>query len=444
MTAQGVFTVVTEVLPDRVEALSSLLEDLDSCLDGESPGPPLIDLAAVDTTHFVRFAVLPEDPDGKRHLLFSTAFDGPRQLHLSELGKKASAGLCRIYDHCVGFPPEAKTAPATLLAYLERHCLRHAALHIGYVGRTIIDIKREDELRRFIESKLDAFRAAGGAVESAVGCRNRIIRWVTESEYRWAVEPRRNDISPLGVEGAVRSALLVSGVAFVLVGGGAAAFLVAGLPGVGVYLAGLAAGAGGTYALLRSHEESEPAKSDTNVVKGREHAEDEDFTIRNQLTHLAYIKPGWFRKTLLKAVLAAVELRARFEFYKGDLGGIETIHCAYWTVLDGPRPRLLFQSNYDGSWERYLDDFIEEAGGGMTSVWSNTVDFPRTKNLLNEGAQNERVFKAWAREHQVRTSVWHPAKPDISIRNVNDNSRLRDGLRGSMTEAEAKEWLRLL
>jgi hypothetical protein len=156
------------------------------------------------------------------------------------------------------------------------------------------------------------------------------------------------------------------------------------------------------------------------------------------------VKKGMFRHVLLRLVLAAVELRARFQFYSGDLGGIETIHCAHWLILEGETPRLLFFSNYDGSWERYLGDFIEEAGGGMTSVWSNTVEFPRSRFLLLDGATNERVFKAWTREKQVKTDVWYRAAPDISVRNLNDNSRLRDGLSGALTETEAREWLRLL
>jgi hypothetical protein len=246
------------------------------------------------------------------------------------------------------------------------------------------------------------------------------------------------------VEGVVRSGVRVGILASGLLAGGVTSLALGGLLGAGLYVGGIAGAALAIYGVLREHELTEPAKTDTNVERGLEHAEDEDFTIRNQLTHLVEIKPGLFRKWTLAAVLAAVELRARFEFYKGDLGGIETIHCAYWAVLDGPKPRLLFISNYDGSWERYLDDFIEEAGGGMTAVWSNTVEFPRSKNLLEEGVQNERVFKAWTREHQVRTIVWYAAKPDVSIRNVLDNSRLRDGLRGSMTEAQAIEWLRLL
>jgi hypothetical protein len=444
MTAQGVFTVVTEVQPDHVDALSSLLEELDNALSGDSPRAPVIDFRMVGTVHFARFVILPPDAGGRRHLVFSSAYDGPLRLHLSELLKNLREGLCTVYEHCAGFPATARTAPATLLAYLETNSVRHSALHIGYVGRTMTEIAREDALRGFIEDKLDAFRAVGGATETGASVRRRIIQWVEESEHRWALEPREGEIAPLSVEGALRSAVFPALLASALVGSGVLAFAVGGVAGAVLHLAGVAAVAGGIYYTLRHHEEEEPAKSDTNVARGLEHAADEDFTIRNQLTHLVEVKPGLFRRSLLASVLAAVEFRARFEFYKGDLGGIETIHCAYWVVLQGTPPRLLFFSNYDGSWERYLDDFIEEAGGGMTSVWSNTRDFPRTKDLLFEGAQNERVFKAWTREHQVRTAVWYATRPDVSIRNVNDNSRLRDGLCGSMTEDQAEEWLRLI
>jgi hypothetical protein len=444
MPEQGVFTVVTEIRADRMEALCGVLEDLDSSLDGEIDRPPIVDFRSFDTVHFARFVVLPEDGAGKRYLVLSTAYDGTRRFHVAELAKRAGAGLCLIYEHCVDFPEAARTAPATLLAYLERNSIRHAALHIGYVGRTVQDIRRENELRRFIEEKLDASRLDERTIESAAAVRRRIIQWVRDGEFRWALEPRALETSPFRIDGVYRSAALVGAVGAALLAGGVAFAVFGGVPGVAVYVGGLAAAAGAAYVVLRRHEESEPAKSDTNVARGLEHAEDEDFTIRNQLTHFVEVKRGAFRRCVLAAVLAAIELRARFQFYKGDLGGIETIHCAYWVLLDGPRRRLLFLSNYDGSWERYLDDFIEEAGGGMTSVWSNTVDFPRAKNLLFDGAQNERVFKAWTREHQVRTVVWYAAKPDVSMRNVLDNSRLRDGLRGSMTEAQAKEWLRLL
>lgn len=447
MRKQGVLTVVTEILPDRCEDLTRLLDDLDAVLDGDAPGQPIVDFTQLDSVHFARFAVLPEDAEGKRHLVFTTAYDGPRRFHLSELAKRARDGLCRIYEHCRDFPDVARTAPATFIAYLERHAVPHGAMHVGYVGRTVQDIRAEAALRNFIQQKLDETAPSTpstGKRESATAVRKRIIRWVERSEHRAMLSPRSAAIERSSVEGWWKNGAIAAAIVSVIVAFGFGAFSVSGSKGLALYVATLLAGAALVLATLRSHESSEPAKEDTTVSKGLEHAQDEDWMIRNQLTHLVEVKPGLFRRVLLRVVLFAVELRARFEFYKGDLGGLETIHCAHWAILEGNRPRLLFISNYDGSWERYLGDFIEEAGGGMTSVWSNTVDYPRARFLLWDGATNERVFKAWTREKQVRTQVFYAAHPDISIKNVNSNSKLRDGLRGFMDEASARQWLKLL
>ena len=40
------------------------------------------------------------------------------------------------------------------------------------------------------------------------------------------------------------------------------------------------------------------------------------------------------------------------------------------------------RSNFDGTWERYLEDFIELAYPGLNGIWSNTVGFPKTRDLF--------------------------------------------------------------
>lgn len=441
---QGVLTIVTEILPERVDIVAGLLRKLGRVLDGDEPGDPLVDLRAVTSAHFARFVVLPPDADGKQALVFSSAYDGPLRFHLAELAMLGQDGLCEIYQHCVGFPVGARKAPATLVAYLREHEQRHGAMHVGYVGRTVSDIRREHALRGFIQQYVDRQNGSLRRERPRV-LRDLIIREIRGSEYRWALEPREASITPFVVDGFFSNAAVVVPIGLVVGGLGVASFAAGGLLGFGLYAGVLGGAFLAGRELLRAHERSEPARADTDVTpRGLDHALDEDFGIRNQLSHIVDVKPGWFRRTLLKVVLRAVETRARFEFYRGDLGGIETIHCAHWMYLEGRVPRLLFFSNYDGSWERYLGDFIEEAGGGMTSVWSNTVEFPRARDLLDAGVTDERVFKAWTRDHQIPTPVWFAATPDISIRNVNDNSRLRDGLRGYMTDEDARQWLKLL
>jgi hypothetical protein len=368
------------------------------------------------------------------------AYDGPKRRHLEELVRRAGAGLSVVYGHCVGF---GGSNGAGLVEYLEAHDVPYGAMHVGYVGRTVLDVRREEELRRFLGRTLDDAKISTlpSPGRSAQAIRREIIRIVADSDYRWALDARQCPTGPSSVEGWWKSLLGVGFLSFSLL----ASVIAAVWLGHGLYyLSCLVIAAALFVGALRFHETHEPAKTDTDVRKGLENAEDEDFGITNQLTHVAEIKPGNFRRLVLRAVLFAIEVRARLEFYQGALGGIETIHCAHWAILNEATPRLLFCSNYDGSWERYLGDFIEEAGAGMTGVWSNTVNYPESEFLLWKGAKNERVFKAWTRENQVRTDVWYRAAPAISCRNLNDNSRLRDGLRGYLSEADARDWLRLV
>ncbi|HEX4336465.1 MAG TPA: hypothetical protein VH062_11165 [Polyangiaceae bacterium] len=457
MRVQGVLTVVAEIATERASSLVELLAELDRAMSGDAlpsydcageptlvgkATKPIVDFPSLSTVHFARFAVLGANAAGKRHLLFSSAYDGPRASHLAELVERAGEGLDAVFAHCVGYGAGAPRS--ALVPYLEANAVKYGAMHVGYVGRCVSDVQQEEALRRHVGRVLDERKLSTlpSPELPARAIRSEIIRLVAEGEYRWALEPRAASIAPRSVEGwwktGVVAALAVAGLAGSLVGAFALGF---GIP----YVLLLGGAAAVVVVVLRHHEDTEPAKTDTDVSgDALANAEDEDFGITNQLTHVVAIKPGAFRMAVLRVVLFAIELRARFEFYKGDLGGIETIHCAHWAILDKAEPRLLFCSNYDGSWERYLGDFIEEAGAGMTAVWSNTVNYPRSKLLVEEGAKNERVFKAWTRDHQVRTDVWYRANPDISCRNLNDNSRLRDGLRGYMSEADARAWLRYL
>ncbi len=148
----------------------------------------------------------------------------------------------------------------------------------------------------------------------------------------------------------------------------------------------LAAVVGGFVALLRWHEitdsvsTAEPDHSQVQDVVNQENR-----IVQNHFASVADVKPGLFRWLLLKTVLKLIHLVAAISANQGSLSGITSIHFARWVVIDRGR-RLLFLSNYDGSWENYLDDFIDLASTGLTAIWSNTVGFPRSYFLVYGGA----------------------------------------------------------
>jgi len=109
------------------------------------------------------------------------------------------------------------------------------------------------------------------------------------------------------------------------------------------------------------------------------------------------------------------------------------------------RRRLLFASNYDGSLDSYMDDFINKVPFGLNLVFSNGIGWPRTSFLLCGGAKHEQEFKNFLHRHEVPTQVWYKAYPGLTASNLATNTQIREGLqRDRMTEAEARRWLALI
>jgi len=170
---------------------------------------------------------------------------------------------------------------------------------------------------------------------------------------------------------------------------------------------------------------------------------------QNALTHCAIVKPGWLRYGLLRYVFWAIGWRVRLvDRFDGALGGIASIHFARWVQLDQERGRgrrrLLFLSDYDGSWESYLGEFVDRASNGLTAVWSNTENFPKTAWVAGEGAKDEQRFKDWTRNRQLATPIWFTAYPDRTLSNVENDVRIAQLLASAKTAEEAATLLALL
>ncbi|MBR1219349.1 hypothetical protein JQ557_15205 [Bradyrhizobium sp. U87765 SZCCT0131] len=181
-------------------------------------------------------------------------------------------------------------------------------------------------------------------------------------------------------------------------------------------------------------------------INARKYTREEGGTnvYQNHLASLTYVKPGVLRRSLVWLALHAVNLLARFWFNRGELGGIPTILSARWVLIDNGR-RLLFLDNFGGSWESYLNEFIDLAAvKGLNAIWCNTFvhaagqrfGFPPTRFFFWRGAQAEQPFKAYVRQSQVETLVWYSAFPTLSVVNVNANTSLRQSLSQDLTASE--------
>ena len=194
---------------------------------------------------------------------------------------------------------------------------------------------------------------------------------------------------------------------------------------------------------LRLLERSDPSQDDPPMDEAAllRIARSEDQTVQNHMISIVHIKPGVLRAVLVRAGLWGLGLLLRVIAHDGYLGSMRTIHFAHWAIVSNGG-RLMFHSNFDSSWESYLDDFIEKAHGGLTLAWTGGVGFPATRFLVQDGATHGRQFKAWARHSMTESLFWFSAYPSLTVNQIERQARLAQGLRqATMTEPEAQAWL---
>ena len=159
---------------------------------------------------------------------------------------------------------------------------------------------------------------------------------------------------------------------------------------------------------------------------------------QNHMVGLNRIKGGLFRPITLRVVLWTIHGIKHFQ-KSGLLSGISTIHFARWVIIDRGR-QLLFISHYDGDWDNYLGDFVEQASQGLTAIWSNCVGFPRAWFLFFGGAKDQRAFKAYARRSQHETLWVYRAYPQLTVTDIQNHTAIREAL-GSSLDAEGLDAL---
>jgi Dyp-type peroxidase family len=161
---------------------------------------------------------------------------------------------------------------------------------------------------------------------------------------------------------------------------------------------------------------------------------------QNHFMAVTPLKTGRFRKLTLAMSLWGIEQLVVNLCRPGFVLDMGTIHYAKWFRLPG-RDKLIFQANYDGSWESYLEDFIMKAHQGQTAAWSNGVGFPRTKFLIDEGAQDGDRFKRWVRRQQVLAPFWYSRFCRLTTDQIRNNALIHDGLARASTDSAARAWL---
>ena len=167
----------------------------------------------------------------------------------------------------------------------------------------------------------------------------------------------------------------------------------------------------------------------------------ENFGQQNHMTTVSRLKRGLFRRLTLRFAFIGVGASGLVNT-AGFLGRNGVIHSARWMRLP-KTDQLMFWSNYDGTWESYVGDFISDAPQGVTGIWSNCVGFPRTHGLIGKGATDENRTRRWARLQQTPTLFWYAAYRDLSAARIRINAEIRQGFATAETYQACEDWFAL-
>ena len=483
-------TVLALVEPHKLDRLGKRLAEAQR---KESTDNRYFPFESSGTVHFARWSILEPAIDSgnggssETYLLLATVYDGKFSEHLEticandSIGDGASAQETAIdvfFECCRGYPDV--NDPVSRSNYIKKHSTRTNACFIGAVGRTVERILKEDEVRRHLHKITRNHERAvdldeperlhqeaceqlseiyEDELDEIIGAAAPTSRWnyrLCEFLYEW-----------------VSRHWLISLTAVVLL-------IVAGSYRAGEWVGVLIAliVVWGTIRFIRrcerrddearkqwlkieeqrNKERREVNKVEKNARSNQNETVDgsavrkhhaatirgsEDRGQQNPLTSMIEIKSGLFRRRFLALNLALINFLARHVFVHGSLAGLESIHFARWSMVENSR-FLLFLSDYDGSWESYLGDFINEAPEGVTSIWTNTIFFPRTRFLFLGGVTDEQAFKSYGRYMMSETQYFFSAYPHLSVRNILQNRKICAGLADLQDPAKVREWAHLV
>jgi hypothetical protein len=434
MTPQANFMVLAAIDPARLAELTALLKSMNEEPGRTNPNNALIPFAQFDALHFSRLVILNDGtlndtrayggepaPTYPLYLAFVGDIDGDVDRFYQELVRRAGGGLRAIFSCCEGF-----TAEADLVRWMKAHEAPPIAAYVNCRGRTARQIQEEAALKEALENYLRG---------NAGDFRNLPPREVHRKLRQFLATELSSGQLKLTPEAATPIGWWI----------GNALHLI-GIPLLGLLLAPLLILIAPIYIFcLRRQEKTDPElcwRVDQDYSDRLSDAEDHYVT--NQFNAMGSLKPGLVRLVTAIGVLSVVDYAARHFVRRGRLGRIRTIHFARWVFLDGKK-RMVFFSNYDGTVESYMDDFINKTGFGLNAVFSAGIGYPRTNWLVLDGCDAEQKYKNFLRRHTLPSQVWYKAYLGLTAIDLERNTRIREGLEAtSMSEQGARAWVALL
>jgi hypothetical protein len=305
------------------------------------------------STHFARFVLVADEARGDR-LVFTSNYDGSAAGYAEELLKTTGRAMDQIWSLCSGYHPGDALQLDSWSQFIKTHRYKEQMFFVSHPGVSSATVRRNATLRSVLEQILDGTNPA----------LFHKLATLLSANVRDRSASLGNAKIPVWIGRALE------------------------------WLVGIDAGHSNPNTILRNPPH-------VSML--------EDAGTHNALTVVAPIKRGLLPRLILRLVLFAGALSVQKAW--GSLSGITSIHFARWMILDGGRT-LLFESNYNGSWESYIDEFVDVSSAGLNAIWANCIGFPA------RGCRDIESFKDVIRKHQHPALMFYCAYPASTVKNV--------------------------
>ena len=121
---------------------------------------------------------------------------------------------------------------------------------------------------------------------------------------------------------------------------------------------------------------------------------------------------------------------ARASIQLGGLLGLSIIHFARWVLIKRNQwpdlgqgkqklqnDYMLFCSNFNGTWDQYIDAFSDGIPGGLDLFWYSSTRYPHSIPITS--------FKNYIRANQIDTDYYYNATPGAAQRDIKSALRIR-------------------
>lgn len=97
------------------------------------------------------------------------------------------------------------------------------------------------------------------------------------------------------------------------------------------------------------------------------------------------------------------------------------IHFARWALIDGDT-RLLFTTNFDGTWDEYIRAFVRDIPWSLGLLWQNCENYPEDRtdadgNVI-PAAADYALFSNFVERYQVESSLFYADYGELTVRDI--------------------------